>query len=200
MSSWKIWSYKQNAIGWLTFFLWFHASKFPRSDSFQISHSQIIGSNSQFNKRQISDKCKQIIKAWRQLHSVNLLTVSLLNINTSCTLTSSAYVFWTERLHSESAEVHTKLDINHYAQPSLYINYRIKHKTTCFLIEMLNRKWLRAFNVYSFNEYQTEKWLKRVAAESSLCNWFFLRFLPTEAGRWDNMPARLEIADMLAPA
>ena len=40
----------------------------------------------------------------------------------------------------------------------------------------------------------------RVATESSLCNWFFLRFLRTEAGRWDNMLARLEIADMLAPA
>ena len=52
----------------------------------------------------------------------------------SCILTSSAYVFWTERLHSESAEVHKKLDINHFAQPSLYINYRIKHKTTWFVI------------------------------------------------------------------
>ena len=134
ISSWTLWSYKNNAMSWLTFFLWFHASKFPRSESLHISHSQIIGPNSQFNKRQISDKCKQIIKAWSQLHSVNLLTVSLLNINTSCTLTSSAYVFWTERLHSESAQIHNKLDINHFAQPSLYINYRIKHKTTWFVI------------------------------------------------------------------
>ena len=134
ITSCKICSQPKKTISWLTHFLWFHASKFPRSDSFQISHSQIIGSNSQFNKRQISDKCKQIIKAWSQLHSVNLLTVSLLNINTSCTLTSSAYVFWTERLHSESAQVHKKLDIHHFAQPSLYINYRIKHKTTWFVI------------------------------------------------------------------
>ena len=81
ISSWKIWSYNNNAISWLTFFLWFHASKFPRSESLHISHSQIIGPNSQFNKRQISDKCKQIIKAWSQLHSVDLLTVNLLNIN-----------------------------------------------------------------------------------------------------------------------
>ena len=44
------------------------------------------------------------------------------------------------------------------------------------------------------------KKLMRIAAESSLCNWFFLRFLRTEAGHWDNMLAKLEIADMLAPA
>ena len=67
---------------WLRTFLWFHAFKFPRSDSLHISHSQMIGSNSQFNKRQISDKCKQIMKAWSQNHSVSVLTVSLLNINT----------------------------------------------------------------------------------------------------------------------
>ena len=52
----------------------------------------------------------------------------------SCNLTSSAYVFWTERLHSEAAQVHNKNDINHFAQPSLCVNYRIKHKTTWFVI------------------------------------------------------------------
>ena len=163
----------KNALSWLTNCLWFHAPKFPISDSLHISHSHIIGSNSQFNKRQISDKCKQIIKAWSQLHSVNLLTVSLLNINTSCTLTSSAYVFWTERLHSESAQVHKTLDIHHFAQPSLYINDRIKHKTTWFVIEGSNWKLLRAFNLDSFNEYPSNKRLMGVAAESSLCNRFF---------------------------
>ena len=36
---------------WLRKLLWFHAFKFPRRDSLYISHSQIIGPNSQFNKR-----------------------------------------------------------------------------------------------------------------------------------------------------
>jgi len=49
-----------------------------------------------------------------------------------------------------------------------------------------------------------EKGLMRVAAECSLCNLSECSLaecsLYTKAGSWDNMLARLEIEDMLAPA
>ena len=45
-----------------------------------------------------------------------------------------------------------------------------------------------------------QKGRMRDVAESSLCNRFLMRFVRTKAGSWDNMLARLEIEDVLAPA
>ena len=106
--------------------------------SFQevILYTSTTATSSSATLNSINAKSQTIAnKSWKHEIRITLWMSTLWVCSTSTrrisfTLTSSAYVFWTKRLHSEAAQVHEQKDIHRFAHPALCIKYKKKHKTT----------------------------------------------------------------------